>query len=176
LDEIQTGMGRTGTLFAYEHAAIQPDILTLGKGLGGGLPLSAMLCRKAVNCFQPGDQGGTFTGHPLLCAVGLAVLRALTAPGFLEHVVEAAEYLDAGLARLGGPFGAKVRGAGLLRALVLPVPKGPAIVEAAMRRELLINSPKPELLRFMPALNVSTLEIDAMLLRLEAAIHDVLDA
>jgi acetylornithine/N-succinyldiaminopimelate aminotransferase len=173
LDEIQTGMGRTGKLFAHEHAGIQPDILTLGKGLGGGLPLSAMLCRKDVSCFQPGDQGGTFTGHPLLCAVGLAVLRALTAPGFLEHVMEAAEHLDVGLARVGRPFGAKPRGAGLLRALVLPEPKGPAIVAAAMSGELLINSPKPELLRFMPALNVSLGEIDDMLLRLEAALHEV---
>jgi acetylornithine/N-succinyldiaminopimelate aminotransferase len=173
LDEIQTGMGRTGTLFAHEHAGIQPDILTLGKGLGGGLPLSAMLCRKDVSCFSPGDQGGTFTGHPLTCAVGLAVLRALTAPGFLDHVVSAAAHLDAGLERIGRPFGARPRGAGLLRALVLPEPKGAAIAAAAMRRELLINSPKPEILRFMPALNVSLAEIDEMLVRLAAAMHDV---
>jgi acetylornithine/N-succinyldiaminopimelate aminotransferase len=176
LDEIQTGMGRTGTLFAHEHAGIQPDILTLGKGLGGGLPLSAMLCRKDVSCFSPGDQGGTFTGHPLTCAVGLAVLRTLTAPGFLEHVMQAAAHLDAGLARIGSAFGARPRGAGLLQALVLPEAKGPAIVEAAMRRELLINSPQPELLRFMPALNVSFAAIDAMLVRLAAALSDVLHA
>lgn len=174
LDEIQTGMGRTGALFAHQRDGIRPDILTLGKGLGGGLPLSAVLCRKEVNCFVPGDQGGTFTGHPLNCAVGLAVLRAITAPGFLEHVSRAAAHLDAGLARIGSPFGATPRGAGLLRALVLPEPKGPAIVAAAMKCELLINSPKPELLRFMPALNVSLTEIDAMLVRLQAALRDVL--
>jgi acetylornithine/N-succinyldiaminopimelate aminotransferase len=176
LDEIQTGMGRTGALFAHEHAGIQPDILTLGKGLGGGLPLSAMVCRKDVSCFSPGDQGGTFTGHPLLCAVGLAVLRAITAPGFLEHVVRAAAHLDAGLERIGRPFGARSRGAGLLRALALPEPKGAAVVSAAMQRELLINSPRPELLRFMPALNVSLAEIDEMLVRLAAAMHDVFGA
>jgi acetylornithine/N-succinyldiaminopimelate aminotransferase len=174
LDEIQTGMGRTGSLFAHQQAGIQPDILTLGKGLGGGLPLSAMLCRKDVNCFVPGDQGGTFTGHPLNCAVGLAVLRAITAPGFLEHVVRAAEHLDRGLARIGAPFGAQPRGAGLLRALVLPVPKGPEIVAAAMQREFLINSPRPELLRFMPALNVSFTEIDELLVRLQSVLEDLL--
>ncbi|HET6333032.1 MAG TPA: acetylornithine transaminase [Polyangiales bacterium] len=173
-DEIQTGMGRTGSLFAYEQAGIQPDILTLGKGLGGGLPLSAMLCRKDVNCFVPGDQGGTFTGHPLSCAVGLAVLRAITAPGFLDHVQRAAAHLDSGLARIGAPFGAKPRGVGLLRALVLPEPKGPEIVAAAMQRELLINSPRPELLRFMPALNVSLAEIDDMLGTLQAVLRDLL--
>jgi acetylornithine/N-succinyldiaminopimelate aminotransferase len=176
LDEIQTGMGRTGTLFAHEQAGIQPDILTLGKMLGGGLPLSAMLCRKDVSCFSPGDQGSTFAGHPLMCAVGLAVLRAITAPGFLEHVERAAAHLDAGLERIGRPFSARPRGAGLLRALVLPEPNGPAIASAAMRRELLINSPRPEVLRFMPALNVSLAEIDEMLLRLTAALHDVFDA
>jgi acetylornithine/N-succinyldiaminopimelate aminotransferase len=174
LDEVQTGMGRTGTLFAFEAAGIRPDILTLGKGLGGGVPLSAMLCRREVSCFSPGDQGSTYSGHPLTCAVGLAVLRALTAPGFLERVVAAAEYLDRGLARIGGPFGASPRGAGLLRALVLPAPQGPKIVEAAMRRGLLINSPKPELLRFMPALNVSDAEIDEMLVLLSAALEEVL--
>ncbi len=176
LDEIQTGMGRTGTLFAHTQAGIRPDILTLGKGLGGGLALSAMLCRREVSCFSPGDQGGTFTGHPLTCAVGLAVVHALTAPGFLDHVVRAAEYLDRGLARIGEPLGARPRGAGLLRALVLPAPKGPAIVEAAMRRGLLINSPKPELLRFMPALNVAEAEIDEMLVLLSAALQEVLTA
>jgi acetylornithine/N-succinyldiaminopimelate aminotransferase len=174
LDEVQTGMGRTGTLFAFEQAGIRPDILTLGKGLGGGVPLSAMLCRREVSCFSPGDQGSTYAGLPLTCAVGLAVLRALTAPGFLEHVVAAAQHLDRGLAQIGIPFGAKPRGAGLLRALVLPAPQGPKIVEAAMRRGLLINSPRPELLRFMPALNVTEAEIDEMLVLLSAALEEVL--
>lgn len=170
LDEIQTGMGRTGTLCAFEAAGVLPDILTLGKGLGGGLPLSALLCRREVSCFRPGDQGGTFTGHPVTCAVGLAVLREITAAGFLDHVVRAAAYLDAGLKRVGAKFGATPRGAGLLRALVLSQPNGAQVVSAAMQQKLLINSPRPELLRFMPALNVSLAEIDEMLVRLEAAL------
>jgi acetylornithine/N-succinyldiaminopimelate aminotransferase len=170
LDEIQTGMGRTGKLFAHERAGVRPDILTLGKGLGGGLPLAAVLCRKEVSCFSPGDQGGTFTGHPLTTAVGLAVLRELVAPGFLAHVERAGEHLRAGLARVGAPYAATPRGAGLLCALVLPAAKGPEIVRAAMQRELLINSPQPGLLRFMPALNVSLPEIDEMLVRLTEAL------
>lgn len=171
LDEIQTGMGRTGRLLASAHSGVRPDILTLGKGIGGGLPLAALLCRREVSCFNPGDQGGTYTGHPVTTAVGLAVLRALTAPGFLEHVVHAGEHLRAGLARVGEPYGATARGVGLLNALVLPAAKGSEIVQAAMQRELLINSPRPELLRFMPALNVSLAEIDEMLVRLAEALR-----
>jgi acetylornithine/N-succinyldiaminopimelate aminotransferase len=171
LDEIQTGMGRTGSLFAHERDGVRPDILTLGKGLGGGLPLAAVLCRKEVSCFAPGDQGGTFTNHPLTSAVGLAVLRELLAPGFLAHVERAGAHLREGLARIGEPYAATPRGAGLLCALVLPAAKGPEIVRAAMQRELLINSPRPELLRFMPALNVSLSEIDLMLSRLAEALR-----
>jgi acetylornithine/N-succinyldiaminopimelate aminotransferase len=169
LDEVQTGMGRTGTLVAAEHEGVRPDILTLGKGLGGSLPLAALLSRKEVSCFAPGDQGGTFAGHPLMAAVGLAVLRELTRPGFLARVQQAAERLRAGLAALGARHGATVRGLGLLQALVLSAPRGRALVDAARERGLLINSPRPELLRFMPALDVGDTEIDEMLGLLEAA-------
>ena len=171
LDEIQTGIGRTGTFCAFEAAGVLPDILTLGKGLGGGIALSALLCRREVSCFRPGDHGGTFTGHPLTCAVGLAVVREITAPGFLEHVRRAAAHLEAGLARVGRNFGAKQRGAGLLQALVLSQPNGAHVVARAMQCQLLINSPRPELLRFMPALNVRLDEIDEMLVRLEDALR-----
>jgi len=177
VDEIQTGMGRTGRLFACEHAGVIPDILTLGKGLGGGMPLAAMLSRRAVSCFAPGDQGGTFTGHPVGCAVGLAVLRALTADGFLEHVRVAGAHLAQGLRALAAVYGGcGVRGAGLLWALGLPADVGSAVVTAALAEGLLINSPQPALLRFMPALNVTLDEIDSMLLLLERALRSVLAA
>jgi acetylornithine/N-succinyldiaminopimelate aminotransferase len=156
VDEIQTGMGRTGTLFACEREGVRPDIMTLGKGLGGGMPLSALLARREVSCFAPGDQGGTFSGHPVTTAVGLAVLRELTRPGFLEHVERAGEALCAGLARVGAPHGA--------------TPRGPALVAAALDHGLLINSPQPTLLRFMPALNVGLAEIELMLERLAAVL------
>ncbi|MEX0759070.1 MAG: acetylornithine transaminase, partial [Tistlia sp.] len=139
LDEIQTGMGRTGRLFHYQHLGFHPDILTLGKGLGGGVPLAALLAREAVCCFEAGDQGGTFNGNPLMTAAGLAVLKTVTAPGFLEGVVATGAYLTEGLQRLSAKngFGA-VRGRGLLLALELGRPVGPALVEAAREAGLLI--------------------------------------
>ncbi|BCB25942.1 acetylornithine aminotransferase [Sulfurimicrobium lacus] len=174
VDEVQTGMGRTGKLFAYEHAGIEPDVMTLGKGIGGGVPLSALLAREEVCCFQPGDQGGTFNGNPLMCAVGLAVLRTLLAPGFLQSVADKGIYLAHGLEALSARHGLGTeRGQGLLRALTLDGERGPAIVEAARLHEptgLLINSPRPNLLRFMPALNVELNEIDRMLEILDAVI------
>lgn len=173
-DEIQTGMGRTGPLFACEREQVQPDIMTLGKGLGGGLPIAALLAREPICCFSPGDQGGTFSGHPVLCAVAGAVLDALTAPGFLDHVQRAGGALRAGLQRIGARYGCGVRGHGLLCALELPAERGPALVEAALARDLLINSPQPTLLRFMPALNVTLEEIEAMLARLQPALDDIL--
>ena len=84
VDEIQTGMGRTGKLFHYEHAGIEPDIMTLGKGIGGGVPLAALLATEAASCFEHGDQGGTFNGNPLMCAAGLAVLQQVAEPAFPE--------------------------------------------------------------------------------------------
>jgi acetylornithine/N-succinyldiaminopimelate aminotransferase len=167
VDEVQAGMGRTGKLFAYQLSDIEPDIMTLGKGIGGGVPLSALLCKEACAVFEPGDQGGTYNGNPLMTAVGIAVLEALLAPGFLQSVLDKGEYLKAGLLKLCDKHGLEgERGEGLLRALKLGSPIGGKIVEIARDLEpqgLLLNSPRPELLRFMPALNVTTGEIDLML-------------
>jgi acetylornithine/N-succinyldiaminopimelate aminotransferase len=176
-DEIQTGMGRTGTLFACEHEAVRPDIMTLGKGLGGGMPIAALLARADVSCFAPGDQGGTFTGHPVNCAVARAVLRELVSPGFLERVRSAGERLSLGLCGLAASHGTgDVRGEGLLWALRLPRAVGPAVVVAAREAGLLLNSPQPDLLRFMPALNVTSDEIDRMLALLAPALEVALSA
>ena len=171
VDEVQTGMGRTGKLFAHQHAGIEPDIMTLGKGIGGGVPLSALLAKESVCCFEAGDQGGTYNGNPLMTAVGIAVLEVLTAPGFLDEVAAKGEYLGTGLQRLSDRLGLRgERGQGLLRALLLADERGPAIVEAARERGpegLLLNAPRPHLLRFMPSLTVSREEIDQMLAWLE---------
>jgi len=171
VDEVQTGMGRTGKLFAHQHAGIKPDIMTLGKGIGGGVPLSALLAKESVCCFEAGDQGGTYNGNPLMTAVGAAVLEVLTAPGFLDEVAAKGEYLGAGLQRLSDRLGLRgERGEGLLRALLLADERGPAIVAAARERApegLLLNAPRPHLLRFMPSLTVSREEIDQMLAWLE---------
>ncbi len=167
VDEVQTGMGRTGKLFAHQHAGIEPDIMTLAKGIGGGVPLAALLAREAICCFEPGDQGGTYNGNPLMTAVGLAVLKALLAPGFLANVEARGQYLSQKLLELCARHGLKgERGSGLLRALVLADERGPDLVKRALElapQGLLLNSPRPNLLRFMPALNVSEAEIDLMI-------------
>ena len=168
-DEIQTGMGRTGKLFHYEHAGVTPDIMTLGKGIGGGVPLAALLATEAVSCFEHGDQGGTFNGNALMCAAGLAVLEQVATPAFLKSVAENGLYLEGELQRLSARHGlGEVRGRGLLLALDLRVPIAPSIVAAALDDGVLLNAPRPDALRFMPALNVTRREIDLMIGCLDA--------
>ena len=175
VDEVQTGMGRTGKLFGYEHAGIEPDIMTLGKGIGGGVPLAALLAKESVCCFEHGDQGGTFNGNPLMTAVGTAVLEALLAPGFLDDVAAKGDRLARGLAALSRKHElGEVRGRGLLTALDLGRDAGAKIVDAARTDGLLLNSPRPNTLRFMPALTVSAEEIDLMLAGLDGVLKTVL--
>jgi len=168
LDEIQTGIGRTGRLFAFEHAGVEPDILTLGKGLGGGVPLAALLASETVCCFEYGDQGGTFNGSPLMTAIGYAVVETVARPAFLADVTAKGEYLMDRLRALAARHGhAEVRGRGLLVALQLRGLDAGKVARSALDRGLLINAPRPDTLRFMPALNVTREEIDEMLARLE---------
>jgi acetylornithine/N-succinyldiaminopimelate aminotransferase len=160
VDEIQTGMGRTGKLFHYQHADIEPDIMTLGKGIGGGVPLAALLATERTCCFEHGDQGGTFNGNPLMCAVGLAVLEQVAAPEFLKSTDDAGLFLESELQRLSARHGlGEVRGRGLLLALDLELPIAASIVVQAFEAGLLLNAPQPDALRFMPALNVTREEI-----------------
>ena len=177
LDEIQTGVGRTGRLFGYEHAGVEPDIMTLGKGLGGGVPLTALVAKSAVCCFEPGDQGGTFNGNSLMTAAGCAVMEALTAPGFLETVTKTGQYLAERLAALSSRYGfGEVRGKGLLLALDLKKEIGKKIADAAMEKGLLLNSPRPDTLRFMPALTITRDEIDQMFEILNPIIQDTVQS
>ena len=188
-DEVQTGMGRTGKLFAYEHFARShdeaPDIMTLGKGLGGGVPLAALCAKEAVSVFSHGEQGGTFNGSPLMTAVGSAVMETMLAPGFLDGVAASGRYLGDRLNGLVGELHlSHERGAGLLRALDL----GAAVAgaAAAYARDdlekhpgwegtgLLLNAPRPDTLRFMPALNVTRAEIDRMIAGARLAIQAIL--
>jgi acetylornithine/N-succinyldiaminopimelate aminotransferase len=164
LDEIQTGMGRTGKLWGHQHAGIEPDIMTLGKMLGGGVPLAAMVASERICCFEHGDQGGTFNGNPLMAAVGCAVMDAVLKPGFLEQVRTCGAYLMKGLTDLSlhHKLG-EVRGRGLLVALDLKKEMAVPVVEQAREAGLLLNAPRPAVLRFMPALNVSREEVDSML-------------
>ncbi len=169
LDEIQTGIGRTGKLFHYEHADIEPDIMTLGKGIGGGVPLAALLATAAASCFGHGDQGGTFNGNPLMCAAGLAVLQQVSDPDFLKSVVDTGLYLESELQRMSVRHGlGEVRGRGLLLALDLKHPIAASIVAQAFEDGVLLNAPQPDALRFMPALNVTKAEITGMIDCLDA--------
>ena len=159
-DEVQTGCGRTGSLFAYELYGIEPDIMTLGKGIGGGVPLAALLAKRECSCFVPGDQGGTYCGNPLMCAVGFAVLQSLLAEGFLSTSRNVGLELRNGLESLSRELGlGEVRGHGLLLALELGRDVAPQVVTAAREAGLLLNAPRAHCLRFMPALNTTESEI-----------------
>jgi len=167
VDEVQTGCGRTGKLFAHQLSNVEPDIMSLGKGIGGGVPLAALLATDAVACFEAGDQGGTYNGNPLMTAVGISVMEQLLAPGFLDEVIAKGEYLKNHLLALTQEFSLEgERGEGLLRALRLGRDIGPDLVERARQLNpegLLLNSPRPNLLRFMPALNIERRELDQMI-------------
>ena len=156
-------------MFAYEQAGIEPDIMVLGKGIGGGVPLAALLATDAVSCFEHGDQGGTFNGNPLMCAAGLAVRRSRRQAGVPEsgdgrRIVSGQRVAEA----VGTTWPRRIRGTGLLQALDLKLPIGAAIVAEARADGVLINSPRPDSLRFMPALNVTREEISLMIDCLDA--------
>ncbi|MEZ5535586.1 MAG: acetylornithine transaminase [Thiolinea sp.] len=166
-DEVQTGVGRTGELFAYTHYGIEPDIMTLGKGLGGGVPIAAQLAKKHCSVFEFGDQGGTYNGNPLMTAVASTILREVLQPGFLEQVRATSLYLQKKLSELSEQFGlGKVRGKGLILALDTAEVDATQVAAAALQQNLLINAPRANTLRFVPALNVTEAEIDEMIVRL----------
>jgi acetylornithine/N-succinyldiaminopimelate aminotransferase len=174
LDEIQTGIGRTGRLFGFEHAGIAPDIMTLAKGLGGGVPLAALLAHRDVSCFDYGDQGGTFCGNPLMAAVGCAVIGEVSKPAFLARVAESGQRLAEGLRVLSQKHGCgEVRGLGLLLALKLEHGNAAQVANRCLERGVLINGPRPDALRFMPALTATDNEIDQMLDVLDDVLGEV---
>jgi acetylornithine/N-succinyldiaminopimelate aminotransferase len=173
LDEVQTGIVRTGALFACQHEAIRPDVMTLGKGLGAGVTVSAVLANKRASCFEPGDQGGTFNGNPLGAAVALRVLDIVTKPGFIEHVTRMGAMLREGLDELARELGGHVRGRGLLLAWVLDREVAAAIVGRAQELGLLVNAARPNILRMMPSLRISGDEVGLALSLLRQAARDV---
>jgi acetylornithine aminotransferase len=164
-DEVQTGMGRTGTLFAYEQLGVEPDVMTLAKGLGGGMPIGACLATdNAAAAFTPGSHASTFGGNPLACAAALAVLRVLLDGRVLEQGRVAGDYLAKGLQDLKDrlPIVKDVRGLGLLQGLELSV-DGKPVVTDCLARGLLINCTVDRVLRFVPPLIVTQREIDRLL-------------
>jgi acetylornithine/N-succinyldiaminopimelate aminotransferase len=143
--------------------------MTLGKGIGGGVPLAALLATQAASCFEHGDQGGTFNGNPLMCAAGLAVLQQVAGSDFLKSVVDSGLYLESELQRISARHGlGEVRGRGLLLALDLKHPIAASVVAQAFENGVLLNAPLPDALRFMPALNVTRDEIAGMIDGLDA--------
>ncbi|MEU2743518.1 acetylornithine transaminase [Streptomyces sp. NPDC007095] len=174
LDEVQTGIGRTGPWFAYQdHEGVLPDVVTLAKGLGGGLPLGATVAfGRAAELLKPGHHGSTFGGNPVVCAAGLAVLDTIASEGLLENVKAASEKLRGGIESLGNPLIDHVRGTGLLLGIVLTEPLAPQVQQAAQDAGLLVNAPAPDVVRLMPPLNLSDDEVDAFL----QALPGVLDA
>jgi acetylornithine/succinyldiaminopimelate/putrescine aminotransferase len=168
-DEVQTGMGRTGKLFAYEHFGVQPDIMTLAKALGGGLPLGAMLAREEVaKSFGPGSHASTFGGNPLVCSAGLAVMKTLLQGGALRNCVRMGKLLAQGLERLKERFSVAraIRGKGLILGLELEM-EGAKIVDACMDEGLLLNCTAYKVLRFVPPLTITAKEIERGLAILE---------
>lgn len=174
-DEIQTGIGRTGQLFCYQHFNIEPDIMTLGKGLGGGVPLAALLAKQPFSCFTPGDQGGTFNGNPLVTAAGNAVIGEILQPGFLQNVNQNSDFLRQCLSDLSAQYNlGPVRGWGLLLALDTKDIDANLIVKQAFEHKLLLNAPRNNTLRFMPALTVARAEIELMIRRLDRVLSDLI--
>ncbi|MCU9531444.1 aspartate aminotransferase family protein [Pseudomonas mosselii] len=170
LDEVQTGVGRCGTLLAEESYGVRADIITLGKGLGGGVPLAALLARGRACCAEPGELEGSHHGNALMSAAGLAVLQTVLEAGFFEQVLDSGRHLRDGLSRLAGRYGqGEVRGQGLLWGLQLREDSAAQLIEAALQEGLLLNAPQADVVRFSPALTVSKGNIDEMLLRLARA-------
>jgi len=164
-DEVQTGMGRTGTLFAYQQLGVEPDIMTLAKGLGGGMPIGACLAKETVaSAFQPGDHASTFGGNPLVCAAALAVCRALLEGGVLEHAKRMGEYLAKGLSECKDRqrIVREVRGIGLLQGMVVDT-DARAVVADCLVRGVLINAASDQVLRFVPPLVITQRDIDKLL-------------
>ncbi|MFE0488993.1 acetylornithine transaminase [Streptomyces griseoaurantiacus] len=165
LDEVQTGIGRTGDWFAYQaHEGVLPDVVTLAKGLGGGLPLGATVAfGRAAELLRPGHHGSTFGGNPVACAAGLAVLDTIADEGLLDNVKRQGEKLRQGVEGLGHPLIDHVRGAGLLLGIVLTEPLAQKAQAAAQDAGLLVNAPAPDVVRLMPPLNLGDDEVEAFL-------------
>jgi acetylornithine/succinyldiaminopimelate/putrescine aminotransferase len=165
-------MGRTGKLFGYEHFGVKPDIMTLAKALGGGLPLGAMLAREEVaNSFGPGSHASTFGGNPVSCAAGSAVMAALLKDGVLKNCVQMGKYLVKGLEALKKRFSfiREIRGKGLLIGAELAI-EGSKIADACLKEGLLLNCTAAKVLRFAPPLTIKKSDIDRGLAILETVL------
>jgi predicted acetylornithine/succinylornithine family transaminase len=175
-DEVQTGMGRTGKMYAFQHYGVTPDLMMLAKALGGGLPIGALVARKAIaDTFQPGMHASTFGGSPLVCKAALGVFKAIRSGKMLANAQKMGEYLKEKLLTLKQhmPCISRVRGLGLMVGIELTI-DGTAVFEGCLRRGLIINCTQGCILRVMPALNVTRKQIDKAVGILEKALQEVI--
>jgi acetylornithine/N-succinyldiaminopimelate aminotransferase len=168
LDEVQTGLGRTGKWFAHQHHGITPDVMTLAKGLGGGIPIGACLAAPRADVFEPGDHGSTFGGNPLACMAALTVLTVIERDGLVGHAAEMGELLNGALQGLGAK---EVRGLGLMQAAEFAEPHAKAFQQSCLEAGLIINAVDDNSIRLVPPLIITGAEID----RAQATMHKVLD-
>ena len=177
IDEVQTGMGRTGKLFAYQHFDIQPDIITLAKGLGGGVPIGAVIARDEVaSAFDPGSHGSTFGGNPLACSAGIAVLNTILEDGLTDKCAELGNYFKGRLVALKVKYGfiKDVRGKGLMLGMELDESvSGKDIVNQAFKKGFIINCTGCNTLRFVPPLIISQDEIDNLVSQLDSIFSNI---
>ncbi len=175
MDEIQTGLGRTGTLFAYEQYGVEPDIMTLAKGLASGVPIGAFLAKERVSVFTPGEHGSTFGGNPLTCAAGYATLKFIIDNDIAGNAKKVGQYLVAGLEGLRQKFQfiTDVRGCGLLIAIEFSSDIAQSAVMACLDKGLLVNRVKPNAVRFMPPLIIGNEEVDEALGILDKALSSI---
>ena len=177
LDEIQTGNGRTGRYFAYQHTSIQPDVLTTAKGLGNGFPVGACMVRgKANSLFGPGNHGSTYGGTPLACRTVYTVIECLQNEGAIENAAKMGDYLVGRFNQELGSLGVKARGFGLMLGIELPVACGELVARARDEKHLIINVTADKVVRLLPALNLSQADADEIVSRLVPLIYDFLGA
>jgi acetylornithine/succinyldiaminopimelate/putrescine aminotransferase len=178
LDEVQTGMCRTGPLFAYQDTGVEPDVMTLAKGLGGGVPVAAILAKEHASVFTPGDHGSTFGGNPLATAAAYAVTKYMIDNDMPSQVRRTGAYLTRKLEALHGrfPFVSGVRGKGLLLALVFDRDIAERVSAEALQQGLIINNVRPNAVRLAPPLTVTEAECDEMLSILERVLGNATPA
>lgn len=175
-DEVQVGVGRTGKLWGFEHMGVEPDVFTLAKGLGGGVPIGATLCKNDCDVFAPGDHASTFGGNPLASAAGLAIGKELLEGGVLENARLRGEQLGKGLESLKEKYGgviSEVRGLGLIRGVELRTTPAAEVVKAAIKREMLLVPAGKTVVRFVPPLVITEEQVKVVVDRFEQALNDV---
>jgi acetylornithine/N-succinyldiaminopimelate aminotransferase len=176
LDEVQTGVGRTGAWFAHADDEVVPDLVTLAKGLGSGFPIGACIgVGAAARLLGPGSHGTTFGGNPLASMAGLATIAVIERDGLLDHAVAVGDHLAAGVAMLGHPQVVGVRGRGLLRAIALRDPIAPQVVAGALDAGFIVNAPMPEVIRLAPPLIVTTDQVDTFIAALPGLLDTAID-